>query len=181
MWGRWRESKFMWCIFQSISQICPFCMSLFSGPVQLIHPMMNAPPVLLVDWKSIRNKNTLNNQKRCWRLTTSDQETTDPEKLQNSRRQNVVFYSCEICRWCILGEAPFHHLTVQCTYNEGASWQNKQATKTQQNGHHWLRREGLTSILEIIVREKTLPEAQRTQKLTLRLGLNLATIWRHLH
>ena len=86
---------------------------------QLIHPMMNVPPVLLpVDWKSIRNKNTLNYQKQCWRLTTSDQETTDPEKLQNSRRQNVVFYSCEICRWCILGEAPFHHLTVhsvQCT------------------------------------------------------------------
>ena len=29
--------------------------------------------------------------------------------------------------------------------------------------------------------EKTLPEAQRTQKLTPRLGLNLATTWRHLH
>ena len=28
---------------------------------------------------------------------------------------------------------------------------------------------------------KTLPEAQRTQKLTPRLGLNLATTWRHLH
>ena len=27
---------------------------------------------------------------------------------------------------------------------------------------------------------KTLPEAQRTQKLTPRLGLNLATTWRHL-
>ena len=28
---------------------------------------------------------------------------------------------------------------------------------------------------------ETLPEAQRTQKLTPRLGLNLATTWRHLH
>ena len=28
---------------------------------------------------------------------------------------------------------------------------------------------------------KTLPEAQRTQKLTPRLGLNLVTTWRHLH
>ena len=28
---------------------------------------------------------------------------------------------------------------------------------------------------------QTLPEAQRTQKLTPRLGLNLATTWRHLH
>ena len=29
--------------------------------------------------------------------------------------------------------------------------------------------------------DKTLPEAQRTQKLTPRLGLNLTTTWRHLH
>ena len=29
--------------------------------------------------------------------------------------------------------------------------------------------------------KKTLPEAQRTQKLTPRLGLNLATTWRHLN
>ena len=29
--------------------------------------------------------------------------------------------------------------------------------------------------------KETLPEAQRTQKLTPRLGLNLATTWRHLH
>ena len=29
--------------------------------------------------------------------------------------------------------------------------------------------------------DKTLPEAQRTQKLTPRLGLNLATTWHHLH
>ena len=29
--------------------------------------------------------------------------------------------------------------------------------------------------------KQTLPEAQRTQKLTPRLGLNLATTWRHLH
>ena len=55
-----------------------------------------------------------------------------------------------------------------CTYKRFycvATWSNDKV-KYPQN---------LQTVME------TLPEAQRTQKLTLRLGLNLATTWRHVH
>ena len=51
----------------------------------------------------------------------------------------------------------------------------------QQNSRNTIHVVYFRKALDTRAHQKTLPEAQRTQKLTPRLGLNLATTWRHLH